>query len=217
MVDQTPLLLFAKAPIPGKVKTRLTTHCTPVQAAKIAEILIDVTLHVATTHWPGKVILSVWQHEGHSFINTMLEKYAVTLLPQAAGDLGQKMQAGLDEVAYPAAIMGCDAPLISVDSLMQTHQYLMRSQNVIGPSEDGGYYLIGLSQPALALFNGIDWGQESVFAKTMQLAQDAQIQFFKLAESYDIDRWQDVLRASEQIPALREYLHAEGLRLIKPE
>lgn len=209
--SQIPLLLFAKAPIAGQVKTRLTSHCSAEQAAEIAEILIEASIRVAAEHWPGQVCLSVWQIEAHPFISKMCERYDVALLSQVDGDLGKKMAAAFEEVGYPAAIMGCDAPLITADTLARAHQCLIAEQNVIGPCQDGGYYLIGLSQSASSLFRGMTWGADTVLADTLSAAVRNNIKLVELAESYDIDRWQDLIQASGKIPALQNYLDSQGL------
>lgn len=208
--NKLPLLLFAKAPVAGNVKTRLTTHCSEQQAAKIAEVLIDESLRIATQHWPGKVLLSIWQLEDHSFIQEMLNKYKVELHRQVAGDLGEKMQSAFDSVGYPAAILGCDAPVLTANTLIKSYSLLSEGANVIGPSEDGGYYLVGLSRSAPALFKEIKWGQSSVYSSTKKIAKQSKIDIAIVAKSYDIDRWDDVIRAAEQIPKLKQYLLAEG-------
>jgi len=212
MLDkQIPLLLFAKAPIAGKVKTRLTTHCSEHQAAEIAKILIDESLKVAVHYWPGRVLLSVWQQREHIFIKDMLRKYRVELHRQVSGDLGKKMHAAFASVGYPAAILGCDTPVIEPDSLAMTHSLLSDGSNAIGPSMDGGYYLIALSQPAPALFRDIEWGKSSVFSQSMNKARESNIDVEALPKNYDIDHWQDVLKASKQIPQLKQYLLTENL------
>ena len=210
-INNIPLLLFAKAPVAGRVKTRLTTHCSPVQAAEIAEILIETSLLAATQHWPGKVYLSIWQDQKNNFINAMLEKHSVDFLPQVAGDLGAKMHASFEQVGYPAAIMGCDAPLITSTTFEYAYQLLSQGKNVIGPSEDGGYYLIGLNQAYPELFSNISWGTEVVLNETIEVADNNTIELNQLAHSFDIDRWSDITQAVELIPQLKRYLVSQGL------
>lgn len=203
---EIPLVLFAKAPIAGKVKTRLTSDCSYQQAAEIAKIILEESLAKAVQHWPGKVFLSVWHFNQHPFIVSMLERYAVELLQQTEGDLGEKMQSTFEQVGYPAAIMGCDAPMVTSRTFSEAYIALQDGRHVIGPSEDGGYYLIGVSEPAPALFADVAWGTDAVLAKTLKLASQDDIELIKLPESYDIDRWQDVKKASTHITALQKFL-----------
>ena len=67
-----PLVMFAKAPIAGQVKTRLTSQCSYEQAASIAEILLLESLTKVVNYWPGKVYLSIWQYNEHPFIRSMI-------------------------------------------------------------------------------------------------------------------------------------------------
>ena len=87
-----PLLLFAKAPIAGKVKTRLMSHCSAVQAAKIAELLMEASIQKACERWPGKVYLSAWLDLEHDFFVKMLRRYPISIVQQCHGDLGEKMR-----------------------------------------------------------------------------------------------------------------------------
>jgi len=201
-----PLVMFAKAPIAGQVKTRLTPHCSYEQAAAIAEILLQESLSKVVKYWPGQVYLSIWQYNEHPFIKSMIERFNIELLSQVEGDLGAKMLSTFYQLEGPAAIMGCDAPLVSEGALKLAHTLLSDDQNVIGPSEDGGYYLIGLSEPKDILFDGVSWGHDSVLKETLKLATTNHIELHKLPTSFDIDHWTDVLRASKQLPTLHTYI-----------
>ena len=209
---EIPLLMFAKAPIAGKVKTRLTTDCSDEQAAEIAKIIMHESLHLAIQNWPGQVYLSVWHDADHPFILEMLATYNVKLLHQVPGDLGYKMSAAFDEVGFPAAIMGCDAPLVNPEMLKLAHSLLLNEQkNVLGPSADGGYYFIGLSESAKCLFEQISWGSAEVLTETLRVADQQGIKIAQLEESDDIDRWEDVKLAALTIPYLADYLRSQTL------
>jgi len=206
-----PLFLFAKAPIAGQVKTRLQSHCSAAQAADIAEILLEESIKRATTSWPGEVFLSVWLDEQHSFIQTMLSRYSISLVQQCAGDLGEKMQNTFMRADYPAAIMGCDAPHITPETLSAAHSALLKGDSVIAPSEDGGYYLIGLAQAAPAIFSGPKWGTELVLQTTLENASNIGLQLNQLDRLNDVDEWADLLIAAEAIKSLNNYLNKQGL------
>ena len=152
MSDSVPLLLFAKAPVAGKVKTRLTTDCTFKQAAEIAKILMEASIQRARESWPGDVYLSAWLDLDHAFFKQMQERYSIDVVAQCEGDLGEKMRHALASFGYPAAVMGCDAPHVKATTLFMGHDLLQKGHSIIGPSEDGGYYLLGLCEPADELF-----------------------------------------------------------------
>lgn len=206
-----PLLLFAKAPIPGRVKTRLTSHCSHQQAADIAKILLKEAVAKCVDFWPGEVKLAVWLDHKDAFIQAIIREYAIELLTQSVGDLGQKMHAALEQVGYPAAIMGCDVPHIEGQVLLNAYHHLSAAQNVIGKAKDGGYYLIGLTAPCRQVFDGIEWGSNRVYAATQLRAQQQAIEFKNLPLLNDVDNWQDVLELAQVLPGIQRYLSDQKL------
>ena len=211
MSAQTPLLLFAKTPIAGQVKTRLQPQCSAEQSADIAKILLQETLRKATQNWGGKVYLSVWPDQQNEFLRSMADRYRVELITQDSGDLGEKMQLAFERYGYPAAIIGCDAPHIAPSTLVQAYRVLTRGQNMVAAAEDGGYYFIGLAQPAKELFLEIEWGDNQVFSQTMLRARQQAMDFIQLKTLNDIDVWQDVLSAVKELPELQVYLQQQNL------
>ncbi|MFQ3243783.1 MAG: rSAM/selenodomain-associated transferase 1 [Arenicella sp.] len=211
MFADIPLLLFAKAPIAGKVKTRLMTNCSAEQAAEIAKRLMQASIQRACEFWPGDVYLSAWLDLDHHFFNHMLQRYPVRITQQCEGDLGEKMRHALATFGYPAAIMGCDAPHTKGATLQQAYRLLQQGESVIGPSEDGGYYFLGLCQTADRLFIDKPWGSEYVLEETLSSAEDEGLTLSQLSALNDVDEWQDLLESSHQLPALEEYLRSENL------
>jgi rSAM/selenodomain-associated transferase 1 len=211
MFANIPLLLFAKAPIAGRVKTRLMTHCTAEQAAEIAKRLMQASIQRACDFWPGDVYLSAWLDLDHHFFNDMLQKYPIQITQQCEGDLGEKMRHALANFGYPAAVMGCDAPHTTGPTLLHAYRLLQQGQSVIGPSDDGGYYFLGLCQTADGLFIDKPWGSDHVLKKTLASAEDAGLKLSPLSTLNDVDEWQDLLDASAQLPSLQEYLYAQRL------
>ncbi len=203
---ETPLFLFAKAPIAGKVKTRLQPHCNAQQAADIAKILLEAAVKRCVGAWPGEVKLSVWLDRDDAFLQSIAQQYSLDIVLQSEGHLGEKMHNTFEEFGYPAAIMGCDAPHVLSSSLTQAHDFLSRGKNVIAPSEDGGYYFIGLSQPCPGLFDGIVWGAESVYADTLVNAAALAFEHVSLPSLNDVDTWPDVLSVAKYLPSLDAYI-----------
>ena len=211
MSSEIPLLLFAKAPIAGKVKTRLQSHCTPEQCAEIAKILLKESVKRVSEYWPGDVYLSVWLDKDHDFIKTICAEYAIAMTGQCAGDLGAKMQHALESFGYPAAIMGADAPHMAPSELERAHHLLQQGKSTIGISEDGGYYFIGLSKPSPQLFSDMRWGTDSVLEDTLSRAKQAQLELTPLESLQDVDDWDDLLAAAKQLSSLADYLQQAGL------
>jgi rSAM/selenodomain-associated transferase 1 len=208
-MDKPSLILFAKVPIAGKVKTRLQSHLSPQQCAEVAKILLEESLKKATQAWRGQVILSVAQvgddDLSHPFIQQLQAKYDCKLTVQPDGDLGQRMAETFALMDSPCVIMGCDVPHLDSAILNKAYQSLQQGESIIGPSEDGGYYLIGLQECRRSLFEGIKWGGETVFSETLRRAKKDQLNIELLEQTYDIDQWHDLLRAAKQIPGLAEF------------
>lgn len=206
MSAKLPLILFAKAPIAGKVKTRLTSHCNDQQAADLASILMQTSIEKAIKVWPGEVILSAAIDINHAFFKQMQQQYPITMVRQSEGHLGEKMRNALHEYGYPAAVMGCDAPHVSAASLLEAHQLMSKGQPVIGPAEDGGYYLLGLLESADKIFEDKAWGSNQILEATLKAAQSISLQFHHLEPLNDVDEWSDLISAAELVPSLKKYL-----------
>jgi rSAM/selenodomain-associated transferase 1 len=202
-VPEIPLILFAKAPISGAVKTRLQSHCSAQQAAEIAKILLQESIIKSTSFWPGPVVLSVSLGQDHPFLQEMCSQYSLRIVSQCQGDLGAKMFGAFTDFGYPCAILGCDAPHVLGSELRSAHSYLSQGKNVIGPSQDGGYYLIGLSAAQQSLFSEMPWGSDAILQKTVARGKPA---FELISELNDVDEWADLAQAAELLPRLKQYL-----------
>lgn len=206
-----PLLLFAKAPIPGKVKTRLMSNCSAEQAAEIAQLLMEASIQKACEFWPGEVYLSAWLDLEHIFFTQMRQRYPISIMQQCEGDLGEKMRQALAEYGYPSAVMGCDAPHMLPSALAQAYEGLRSGEPVIGPSEDGGYYFLGLCRDADTLFLDMPWGTDQVLDETLSRAHSIDLALNKLPELNDVDEWQDLLSVAQKVPSLQAYLQTQNL------
>ena len=211
MEKEIPLLIFAKAPIPGKVKTRLTSHCSEEQAAEIAGLLLNQCLVRVCEFWPGEVLVSTWLDVDHPELISICRKFDVELVRQKTGDLGAKMHAAFEERGYPCVILGSDAPHVSSQSLMEAYVSLSEQRSVLGPSRDGGYYLIGLTEPSPWLFNDMSWGTDAVLGLTRERIKGQGQRFVELGDLNDIDEWPDLIETLNEIPRVRDYLIDQDL------
>ncbi len=205
MTTAPALHLFAKTPVPGRVKTRLQPRCSAEQAARIAAWCIERTVHLATTAWRGPVYLHVWPTKQHRLFHELNQHPHITIKRQVAGDLGVKMYAAL-EAAYPGAVMGCDVPHCPPETLACAYQALRKGADVIGASRDGGYYLVGLTQPQLPLFENFNWGTDKVYVSTLSRAKELGIRFRQLPVLIDLDTWDDLEQVRRRFQPLQELL-----------
>jgi rSAM/selenodomain-associated transferase 1 len=201
------LVLFAKTPVPGAVKTRLMPEYDTRQVAVIAETLIQWTVQLALAHWRGRVQLSVWPETDHPLFHELCARYDLPVTRQAPGDLGRKMHAALlawTARGIPAAVMGCDVPHLPPAVLARANHLLRRGRAVLGPSRDGGYYLIGLPRACPLVFRGMPWGNVALLSKTLRVARSANLRFTLLPALHDIDTADDLRRVSAVLPPLPE-------------
>ena len=90
--------------------------------------------------------------------------------------------------------------------MREAHDLLKQGQNVIGPTIDGGYYLIGLQKARPEIFKGIRWGSDSVMRDTLQAARGCGVHFTLLAPLRDIDRFKDLQQIAKEIPELQSWV-----------
>src|SRR4029077_19526241 len=155
------LVIFAKAPIPGEVKTRLCPPLTPDEAATlhgsfVLDMLERSKLAVATLQLPFHRYLACAPSSDLVFFKIMEERQGVRLLDQVGEDLGLRMHhtfVDLFTKGYKQVIIvGTDVPTLPLSVYQEAFAILGRSDVVLGPALDGGYYLIGLKQPTEKLF-----------------------------------------------------------------
>ncbi len=200
----TRLLVFAKAPVAGRVKTRMMPHLDPQSCARLQRWLVELTLKATVSASICQVELWCAPDRAHPFFRACESRYGVRLCLQRGSDLGMRMfyalRRTLERVDF-AIIVGCDCPAISRDYLKRACELLTDAAPVVlGPADDGGYVLIGLSRtllisghdPAMALFTDIAWGTPAVLEQTRARLRDLGWEWRELEPLQDIDRPSDL-------------------------
>lgn len=206
---QPALMIFAKQPLAGQVKTRLQPEFTAEKAAEVAAFLIRETVALAASNWPDPIYLCGTPDANHPLFRELAERFRVALLDQGGGDLGSRMQRALAygiERHGAAAVLGCDVPHCDWETLDDANTLLARGRAVIGPSEDGGYYLIGVTDARAELFTDVPWGGPCVFDLTLARAHAIGLEFNLLSILRDVDTAADLWLVAQGYPALRRYL-----------
>lgn len=192
------LLIFAKAPVPGQVKTRLIPQLGGVGAARLYRRLLYRTVAVATAAALCPVELWCAPDLRHGFFLACRHDYRLTLHRQQGRELGERMHHALSRAlrrSQYAIVMGGDCPSLGRAELHTALAALAAGrQAVLGPAADGGYVLIGLRRPRGALFRGIQWGSAAVLAATRRRLRRAGLDWAELAPGWDVDRPADVRR-----------------------
>lgn len=194
------LLLFAKAPVPGTVKTRLIPALGEAGATRLHARLVEHALALAVAAGSGLAPVELWcaPATDHPFFAASAATHPVRLCSQRGADLGERMHHALAtalEEAESAVLMGSDCPAIDGGYLAQAFVALEDGADlVLGPAADGGYVLVGLRRPQPALFRHIPWGGAEVLARTRERAHSLGLTVRELPELWDVDRPEDLAR-----------------------
>ncbi len=195
------LIIFAKAPIPGHVKTRLCPPLTEDEAATLHGSFVLDTLERARTaavklKLPMDRFVACSPSSALVFFKIMEERQGVQLIDQEGEDLGARMSRAFETMfaqGYQRVlIVGTDVPTLPPDHYRQALQHLQQHDLVLGPAVDGGYYLIGLRKAAPALFADIPWSSDRVLALTHERAERAGLSRMELPPWRDVDTIDDL-------------------------
>ncbi len=186
------LIVFAKEPRPGNVKTRLTTFIDPEDAARLyAAFLGDALDQFAALSVPVHVFVAPGQPDGERLDEKMFGPSTSVRLQRGA-DLAERLENAFADLFQEGVerlvVIGTDHPTLPSAFIEQAFEALDRRRAVaIGPAEDGGYYLLGLSEPMPALFRGMRFSHAGVFAETLRRARKAGHEPCILPAWYDVD------------------------------
>ncbi len=193
--------VFCKAPVPGKVKTRLIPELTAIQAAEVHKLLTQQTLDLVTTSKLCPIQLCCTPTLSHPFFIEMCNTYSLTSTLQSSGDLGQRMDNSIKsclEKFKHAILIGCDCISLTKKDLADALKALTTGYDmVIAPAEDGGYCLIGMNAPQAEIFTDIRWGTSEVLNKTQKKISVSGLSCLELKTQWDVDNYTDYLRFLE--------------------
>ena len=191
---QRRLLLFGRYPVPGRTKTRLIPLLGALGAAELQRELTEQALSKLSGAGLAPVDF-VYSGGTAEQVNLWMANRRVSLSPQSEGDLGDRMQCALEAAlargARQAILVGTDVPEMNAEHIARAFDALADTDLVLGPSNDGGYWLIGCRRP-VALFDGIDWGSEQVLAQTMASAERLGLSVALLPPLNDVDTPEDL-------------------------
>jgi hypothetical protein len=183
------LLVVAKRPAPGQTKTRLSPPLSPEHAAALYECFLRDTLDLIRQVPGAQPVIA--------YLPTSEETYFASLAPdfelivQEGSDLGARLDNALSyylQLGYErVVIMDSDSPTLPVACLVATFELLEEADVVLGPCDDGGYYLIGLKRPAPRLLREVEMSTPNVVADTLTLAAEEGLRVKLLPVWYDID------------------------------
>ncbi len=200
--------VMAKAPIPGRVKTRLTPPLSPEQAAALNKAFLRDTLgnlqEAAREVGEANCVVSYTPVGEEARFQGVLPATAL-LLPQRGQGFGERLlltATDLFACGFGAVcLIDSDSPTVPTAEFVKAARALREKTVVLGRSDDGGYYLLGLREPYAALFERIDWSTERVGAQTAERAREAGLSLAELATWYDVDDARTLARLRAELAA----------------
>lgn len=204
------LVVFAKPPLPGVAKTRLAVDLGTVPTAQVARAMLLDTIGLCERLWSApsctdSELVLAYTDEADWFASRLSSRWL--LIQQRGDDLGQRLENALAEMdpsqEDATAFIGMDAPHLPVALLDGAFMQLSASRAVLGPCDDGGYYLVGVRGlwPA-GVLSKVRWSTEHALADTREALAAAGLPCTDLAPWYDIDDLASLRRLAQQMPEL---------------
>ena len=193
------LVVLAKEPVPGRVKTRLCPPCSPAEAAAVAEAALADTLTAAVSAGADRVLLALdgrpgpWCPQG------------VHVVDQGGGDLPARLTQAWSHTSGPAVQIGMDTPQITADELGAAMATLAggEADAVLGPAEDGGWWAIGLRRSHPLTFVGVPTSRSDTGARQEARLAALGLRVGTLPSRRDVDTWSDAVAVAGVAPAGR--------------
>jgi rSAM/selenodomain-associated transferase 1 len=202
--DKNALIVFIKTPVPNQVKTRLQPHLTGEEACRLYGAFLkdidnrlnqnsDFAFYYAISPENfNKEILKKHTHLSHYFM-------------QEGSDLGERMANAFSHLFAKGfkniSLIGSDVPTLTSDIVTEAFKMLTKTECVLGPGLDGGYYLLGMSRYIPDIFQGISWSTSSVFNQTMAILSKKDIKVKTLQPMRDIDTANDLTPLYQELMA----------------
>ncbi len=198
------LMVMAKEPLVGRTKTRLSPPLSGQQATDLYRCLLLDTLELMKQVAGVQPIIAYLPSDAEPFFRRFAPP-GFDFVPQVGDDLGERLDNVLTRCLqmgyHQAVVMDSDSPTLPVAYLKQAFRELddPTVDVVLGPSDDGGYYLIGLKSPCSALFRGIVMSTPTVRAETLERAQEQGLRVACLPRWYDVDTSEELERLIEEL------------------
>lgn len=198
-MSSVPVVVIAKEPVPGKVKTRLCPPLTPEQAAFVAQAALLDTLDSALASSASQVVLALdgraggWLPDG------------VVVIAQRGGDLADRLANVFDDLGGPGFVIGMDTPQVSPRDIDDGLALLERGacDAVLGPAADGGYWAIGLAAPDRRAFDGVPMSRSDTGLLQLAALDRLGLTVGHLRELVDVDLYDDARTVAVSAPGTR--------------
>ncbi|MEQ1879889.1 MAG: TIGR04282 family arsenosugar biosynthesis glycosyltransferase [Burkholderiales bacterium] len=200
MADKSDVIVqvFARAPEPGQVKTRLIPMLGDNGAATLYRSLAAGMLKMANEAAVGPLELWCTPNVDHEFFSYCSTRFNASLHRQHDGDLGLRMHTAIEEGltrAHHVLLVGTDCASLTTTDLRAAASALIKGYDAaFGPAEDGGYVLVGLSTAMPSLFDSMHWGTDRVMDETRERLLQLGWRWHEITTQWDVDRPEDYQR-----------------------
>lgn len=195
------IIIMAKVPAAGKVKTRLEPVLSPEKCAELAGAFLQDAINKASKQ-KIQLIIAFFPFDEREYFNKFSRKNII-FTPQKGADLGEKMfnafEFAFEQKIDSAVMIGTDSPTFPRDFIKKAFDFLKKTDAVLGKSEDGGYYLIGLNVLRKELFENVTWSCEKTFDQTARNIEKCGLKLSNLPEWFDVDVPEDLERLRKDL------------------
>jgi rSAM/selenodomain-associated transferase 1 len=204
MTKPDTLLVVAKQPAPGQTKTRLCPPLTHDQAADLYDCFLRDTLSIMRAVSDVRCVIGYLPEDAQGYFRQLAPD--MELSPQRGASLGERLDHLLTEAllggSQRAVIMNSDSPTLPAGYLGQAFDDLADADVVLGPTHDGGYYLIGVKQPQPRLLREVQMSTSRVLADTLELAKAGGLTVSLLPTWYDVDTIEELHQLDGEMAGL---------------
>jgi len=212
------LIVMAKEPLAGQVKTRLAASVGPERAAELYAAFLHDTLLTCHRVATAELCFSIHSTAGSEYFRAL--DGGARLHVQPDGDFGVRLcdafgsafALGFERVV----VIGSDTPHLQAQVIEQAFELVRPGEPVIGPTRDGGYYLLAMCEANPGLFRSVEWSSARVLSQTEERARSAGVRIHRLDETFDIDEAHDLESLSELLSADDDGLCPETKRTLWP-
>ena len=188
------IILFARDPVLGQVKTRLHPFLDPETILELYTCFLSDSIRKICSVKSADAFIGIYPSDLSGYFSRLQGQFPVQVFMQDGKDLGERMsnafQQRFNDGYERVAIIGSDSPSLPVGTMEKA----LNSDKdfIIGPSTDGGYYLVGMAGKPIPVFEGVAWGSDRVLAETLERVKQSGCSLEVLPPWYDVDRPEDL-------------------------